>query len=238
MLKHIFFDLDNTLTPSRQPILPAHAPLFVKLCAKYDIIAVSGQELASFRKQLPEGTPYYVLAQVGNHAFDKNGVMLWQEKPTEEQTRAVLDFISMLRKTFPMPVKDENDIVELRGSLIGFSLIGHHEDPNKKAALDPGSLTRNRMLGTFPKEVQRLHDIGIDVSAAGTTTIEFFLAGKNKGFNILRLIEREGWNKDECVYVGDELEPGRNDETVIGVIPTRAVKDPEETFAFVAEMLE
>jgi len=235
MPKHVFFDLDNTLTPSRQPMQPHHGELFVELCKQKDVIGVSGQELASFRSQLPKAAEgrYYVLAQVGNHAYDKNGDTLWEERPSEEQTRLVLDFIALLRKTYPREVRDENDIVELRGSLIGYSLIGHHEDPKKKAALDPGSVERKKMLAGFPEEVKRLHAAGIDLTPAGTTTIEFFLAGRNKGFNILRLIDLKKWSKEDCLYVGDELEPGRNDESVIGVIPTHAVKDHNETFDFV-----
>ncbi|MDZ4227226.1 MAG: HAD hydrolase family protein, partial [Patescibacteria group bacterium] len=163
--------------------------------------------------------------------------VLWQEKPRREQAEAVLAFIRLLRKTFPRKVKDEDDIVELRGSLIGYSLIGHHENPAKKKALDPDAVERKRMLAQFPDEIEKLHNVGIDVSPAGTTTIEFFLAGRNKGFNIERLIEHERWKKEECIYIGDELEPGRNDESVIGVIPTHAVKDPEETFDFIRNEL-
>ena len=239
MPQHVFFDLDNTLTPSRQPMTPAHAALFDALCAQKDVIVISGQELASFHAQLPKEAlgKYYVLSQVGNDAYDKDGTELWSERPNEEQTAAVLEFIAKLRIEFPMPVKNEDDIVELRGSLIGFSLIGHHEDPAKKAALDPGSVLRKKMLATFPDDVAALHEAGIDVSPAGTTTIEFFLAGHNKGFNIARFIESKGWKREDCVYLGDELEPGRNDETVIGIIPTHAVNNPDETFDFIKNNL-
>jgi HAD superfamily hydrolase (TIGR01484 family) len=239
MIKHFFFDLDNTLTPSRQPMLPEHRTVFVEFCKAYDVIGVSGQELASFCSQLPVeavGT-YYVLAQVGNHAYDLNGEIMWQETPSEEQTQMVLDFVAKLRSAYPREVKDENDIIELRGSLIGYSLIGHHEDPEKKAALDPGSVLRKKMLAHFADEVARLREAGIDVSPAGTTTIEFFLAGRNKGFNIKRFIDFKKWSGEESVYVGDELESGRNDESVIGVIPTHAVTDPDDTFAYIASVL-
>jgi HAD superfamily hydrolase (TIGR01484 family) len=239
MPKHVFFDLDNTLTPSRQPMIPAHADLFDRLCDERDVIVVSGQELASFRSQLPAKSvgKYYVLSQVGNDAYDKDGTELWKERPTGEQTKLVLDFIALLRKTYPMEVKNENDIVELRGSLIGFCLIGHHEDPAKKSAFDPGSLERKAMLAAFPAEVARLREEGIDVTPAGTTTIEFFLAGRDKGYNIQRLIILKKWEKRECIYFGDELEVGRNDETVLGVIPTHKVANPDDTFRFIKENL-
>ncbi|MEY4747126.1 MAG: hypothetical protein RLZZ416_175 [Candidatus Parcubacteria bacterium] len=237
--KHVFFDLDNTLTPSRQPMKREHGELFARLCEQKDVVAVSGQELKSFHSQLPAAAAgrYYVLAQVGNHAYAKDGSTLWEEKPNAEQTDLVLAFIRKLRQAYPREIRDENDIVELRGSLIGYSLIGHHEDPVKKAALDPGSVGRKKMLAAFGDDVKRLHDAGIDVTPAGTTTIEFFLAGKNKGFNIKRLLAHERWRADESLYIGDELEPGRNDESVIGIVPTHAVRNPDETFDFIKNNL-
>ena len=38
-----------------------------------------------------------------------------------------------------------------------------------------------------------------------------------------------GWKKEECVYFGDMLFPGGNDESVIGVIDTEAVENPDDT---------
>jgi hypothetical protein len=79
--------------------------------------------------------------------------------------------------------------------------------------------------------------MGVDVRPGGTTTFDFTIAGKHKGFNIMRLIEKEGWKKEDCVYVGDALFPGGNDETVIDVIATHAVNDPDETFRFIEQSL-
>ena len=78
-----------------------------------------------------------------------------------------------------------------------------------------------------------LNELAIDVVPGGTTCFDFFLRGKNKGYNVLRLIKKKDWRNTECVYVGDALFPGGNDETVIGVIPTHPVQGPDETFAFI-----
>ena len=86
-------------------------------------------------------------------------------------------------------------------------------------------------------DVVHLNELGVDVVPGGTTCLDFFLRGKNKGYNVLRLIKKEGWLHEDCIYVGDALFPGGNDETVLGVIPTHAVKDPDETFAFVQSLL-
>jgi len=71
----------------------------------------------------------------------------------------------------------------------------------------------------------------------GTTGLDFFLAGHNKGVNVAHFIDRQKWNKEDCLYVGDALFPGGNDACVIGVIPTHAVGGPDETFEYIQECL-
>jgi len=46
-----------------------------------------------------------------------------------------------------------------------------------------------------------------------------------------------GWNKKGCLYIGDALFPGGNDETVVGVIETKSVRNPEDTFTLLEEFL-
>ena len=77
----------------------------------------------------------------------------------------------------------------------------------------------------------------VEVRIGGTTTFDYFRKGMHKGHNVLELIRRKGWVKDECVYVGDALFPGGNDETVIGVIDTHPVKNPTETLEFIRSVL-
>ena len=44
------------------------------------------------------------------------------------------------------------------------------------------------------------------------------------------------WNKDECVYYGDALIPGGNDESVIGVIETIPVVNHRDTYRKLQEL--
>lgn len=239
MPKHIFFDLDDTLTPSRTRMTADHAHLFVELCNKRDVIVVSGAQKSQMEKQLPSeaaGT-YFSLTQNGNYALGKDGALLWSEKFTSEQEEAINAFIASVHDELKLPVRDENDLVEHRGSQISYSLIGHNETREIKKAFDPDAAKRKAILAAHTDTVAHLASLGIEVTAGGTTCFDIFLLGKHKGFNVLRLIERESWKKEDSLYVGDALEQGRNDESVIGVIPTHAVKDPDDTFRFISENL-
>ncbi len=218
----------------------AHQGLFDRLCAQKDVVVVTGGSVTQVREQVTtrfDGR-YFVLAQSGNEAIDKAGSMLWKEALSPEQSAAINAFIDKkLQRLLNMQVRDEHDLVEHRGAQITYSVLGFHEDVAKKYAYDPDDSKRAAALAALATEVATLKEMGIEVTPAGTTSFNFIIAGKHKGFNVARLIKREGWEKDECVYVGDALFPGGNDETVIGVIPTHEVKDPDETFEFVQELL-
>jgi phosphomannomutase len=232
MPKHVFFDLDNTLMLSRTVMAPRHQSAFLRLCQAKDVIVVSGAQESQIKTQIPDriGATYYILAQMGNYAVHKSGSVLWRESLSEEQTKATRALIQTIHDELDLPVKNEDDLVEDRGSQISYSLIGHHETLEKKYAFDPGNEKRLRILEQKGEAVAALRSVGIDIVPGGTTCLDFFLDGRTKGYNVIRLIEREGWGSNECLYIGDALFPGGNDGSVIGVIPTRAIKDPDETF--------
>ncbi|HWO07548.1 MAG TPA: HAD-IIB family hydrolase [Candidatus Paceibacterota bacterium] len=239
MPKHFFFDLDKTLTVSRSPMALPHQEIFDHLCNTRDVVVVTGGTVEQIREQVTprfEGK-YYALAQSGNHAIDISGAELWREAINEAQSDAVHAFIEKLKRHFDLTVKDENDLVEHRGAQISYSVIGFHEDVEKKYAFDPDEKKRAAALAMLSEDVKRLNDVGIEVTPAGTTTYNFILLGKHKGYNVKRLADLKEWNQDDCVYVGDALFPGGNDESVIGVLPTKAVTNPEDTFQYLAGLL-
>jgi len=238
MPKHVFFDLDNTLTLSRRPMKPEHAPIFDELCRARDVIVVTGGTQVHIEEQvgLANGR-YFMLAQSGNHAIDKAGAELWREELTAEQVNASLAVIAKMRALFNEPVKDENDLIDNRGAQIGFSVIGYHEDPTRKDKFDPDFSRRKRVLSDLTEDVHALRATGIEVFPAGSSGYNFTIIGKDKGVNVARLIEREGWQRQDAVYVGDALGPGENDHSVVGVITTHAVSGPDDTFTFIKEVL-
>lgn len=239
MPKHFFFDLDKTLTRSRSLMEPEHEKIFRSLCELCDVAVVTGGQIAQIEKQIPLGLRgmYHALSQSGNHAVLKNGAALWSEEFTEAQRLAVNEFIRIVHDEMQLPVKDENDLVEDRGSQISYSLIGHNEDIAKKEAFDPDAKKRLAILEKHKDDVEKLRAAGADVRVGGTTTFDFTLEGKHKGFNIQRFIDKMGWKREDCIYVGDALFAGGNDETVIGIIPTKAVADYHETYDYLKTVL-
>lgn len=237
--RHIFFDLDKTLTKSRSLMLPEHQKLFKALAEKKDVVIVTGGMESQILKQIPpELRPhYFMLSQQGNHAEDKNGKILWQERVTPEQENIVREVHEVFKRDTGLRTTDDTDFFENRGSIIATTYVGFHADRAIKYAYDPDASKRLALLARHPDLVQKLDAAGLTAMPAGTTTIDFILKGKNKGYNVARLIDTMGWKKEDCIYIGDALFPGGNDESVIGVIDTKQVADPDETFRFVAEIL-
>lgn len=240
MPKHFFFDLDNTLTRSRSHITPDHAAILRKLSDVADIVVVSGGRKSQIENQLnPEmAGRYYVLGQNGNEAYRSDGTELWLNKPTEAQTEAIHDLVAKMKAHLNLSVKDENDLIEDRGCSVAYSTIGHHEDVAAKEAYDPDHSKRLALIETFRTDVEKLrNEHGIEVRTGGTTCLDFFEAGKHKGYNVAALLNEMQWQGENCLYIGDALFPGGNDETVVGVIPTQSVNDYHHTYEYLSSIL-
>src|SRR5579859_6560314 len=176
MTKHVFFDLDDTLTPSRSRMKAEHESMFARLCIQKNVIVVSGARESQMRKQLPDpaNVRYYMLTQNGNHAIDPDGAVLWSEAFSDEQKRTIFEIIEAWKAELAIPVRDERDLVEDRGSQISYSLIGHEEDRAKKAAFDPGGAMRTDFLKKHAEDVERLRQTDVEVTVAGTTCFDIF----------------------------------------------------------------
>lgn len=220
--KHLFFDLDDTVTLTRTPMEDSIYELYKSLT--HDIIVISGATAEQIAHQT-KNLPFYKLGQNGNHAISPTGEVFWDEPLTEIQTKIIQDHIERLKSQHELKVNNESDLVEHRGAQISYSLIGHHEEVAKKKLCDPDRSLRLKLLSLEPLD----HD-EVEVKIGGTTCFDYFPKGRHKGFNVKRLIEHRGWNADECIYFGDALVPGGNDEAVIGVIETFPVLNHLHTY--------
>ncbi len=226
--KHLFFDMDGTLTRSRTPINPELKEVLNAL--PYTLMVISGQSSAAIKKQLDGVNIDFALGQNGNHAF-RGDTEMWATPLSPEAIKEVMDHIAYFESIRHWEVKNANDLIENRDNYqISYSCLGHHEDVRKKLPFDPGGSLRTKLLEQNPRPL-----LLADVKVAGTTSFDYFTKGNNKGTNIMRLIKEQGWNKDECIYFGDALYPGGNDEAVLGVIDVQKVENEHDTLKILKE---
>lgn len=217
----LFFDLDGTLTPSRQNIKPDMADLLARL--GHTIVIVSGSTNEQIRRQVGS-LRYFSLGQNGNQAIDTEGRSMWDNSLDEQEKNEVRAHIEAIRPYIDHAVPDEQDLIEDRGSQISFSIYGHHAPPEAKKACDGDFKKRRALLADHPFVSARM-----EVQIGGSTCLDYFRKGSNKGSNVRRLIEMNDWKPEDCIYFGDALFPGGNDETVVGTIDTVQVRDEDDT---------
>lgn len=228
--RHLFFDMDETIAPSRQTIRPEMYELLSSL--PYDIVVVSGQTVEKIVWQ-SNRLRSITLGQNGNHATDEAGNELWHVPLDELHRQEILEHIkslSALLDSEPNPVWDP---IEDRGAQITFSPVGNTAPVELKKSYDPDGSKRAALLRSMP-----FHSEDLAVKIAGSTSIDYIHKDRHKGANIEKLLSYTGWNKRECVYFGDKLHSGGNDESVIGVIDTIAVNDHRDTYQKLRKMLE
>ncbi len=230
MKTKLFFDLDNTLARSRTKIEPEMKELLLSHMPPYEYVVISGAEPERIFWQI-DGLAIPRLAVNGNDSVDKDGALLWKNELTEAEKVSVRDHVEKLKEYFNVEVSNPEDLLEDRSSQMCYSVIGHNEDLDKKHAFDPDASKRKEALIRIPF----ISDT-VEVVIGGTTTFDYFKKGHHKGTNIARFIALKGWDKSECVYFGDRLHPGGNDEPVIGVIDTIPVEDHHDTFAKLKEL--
>ena len=137
MKKHLFFDLDNTVTRSRSKIAEVMKEALSE--SGKDIIIVSGATCKQIAWQV-DGVSCFKLGQNGNHAEDRSGNLIWEELLTTQEKAEIIEHINSMPRTWE--VSQVEDLVQDRGCQISYSLLGHNELLEKKEAFDPKSEIR------------------------------------------------------------------------------------------------
>lgn len=215
--------MDGTISMARSKITPEmKAMLDSYIQDGVDVIVISGSHNEQMDYQT-ENLPIIKMGQNGNHAIHPIHGELWCDVMTQQQKDKITEHTKAIWAACTHTVPDEDDLFEDRGSQISFSLYGHNADVHEKKLFDGDFAKRKALLEKIPYECDET-----EVKIGGSTTFDYIQKGKNKGYNVAKIIEHFSWDKDECLFFGDALFPGGNDETVVGVIETIEVRDEHD----------
>lgn len=226
--RHLFFDMDQTVAPSRQPILPEMFKLLTSL--PHDVVIVSGQDVEKIGWQ-SNNLPAYTLGQNGNHATDVENSELWNIPLDDAHRAEIMAHIEAITALLDHDLNHDWSPIEDRGAQITFSPVGNTAPVEHKMVYDPDRKKREYLMQQVPFESEELV-----VKIGGSTSLDYIHKDRHKGTNVQKLIDLKNWDKDDCVYFGDGLYPGGNDEAVIGVVETVAVEDHEDTYRKLLKM--
>ena len=203
-MKIFIFDVDGTLTPSRQRIDEEFLSFFFRFTFDNDVYLVTGSDRA---KTLDQVTPelYDNCERVYNcsgsdvYEGDTNGYRSEWELPWDVER-----FLFYELDYSQFPIRNGNHI-ERRPGGVNFSILGRHVDPflGRKEymrwdkATDESAVIADRLRSNFP---------GLSVALGGQTGIDIGPYGSDKS-QILRDFDES----DDIHFFGDRMEKGGND---------------------------
>lgn len=245
-MKLIIFDLDGTLTESKQPLTSEMAALVAKLLATVPVAVVSGGALPQFLKQVVTRLPsdanlanLYLLPTSGAALYEwKQDVWnkIYEERLSEKEAHTIETAIRAVAEetgviNFSEPAWGQR--IEYRGGQVTLSALGQRAPLTEKKVWDPTHAKRAALQAAIAK---RLPEFSVGIG--GATSIDVTKRGVDKAYGVRKLCERIGVLEVEALYIGDELEAGGNDEAIYKTaVTTESVKDPAETGHFIDELL-
>jgi phosphomannomutase len=213
MSKVFIFDVDGTLTPSRQPMTKEFQEFFSEWVKKNKFYLVTGSDLPKLQEQM---CMYDIEAEAiftccGNemwkpdpHIVNISAYQIYENK--FELTNKLKSMLDVILMASPYPDRYGNHI-EDRGSMLNFSVVGR--DCNQEQREDYYKWDN---LNGERKEIART--IGfrwpqLDAVIGGQISIDIYPKGNDKS-QILEHIEKQHPSA-ELIFMGDGIENGGND---------------------------
>lgn len=219
------FDVDGTLTPSRQRIDLSFKEWFLSFCQRNNVYLVSGSDYAKTLEQLGEdicNAVKGVYSCCGN-ALYVNGELQYQNdfELSDEQERFLYELVSLS----PFPSKTGNHL-EKRIGLVNLSVVGRNatwEQRHFYAGYDYALSERKHLAKLIECKFPELQ-----ATLGGETGIDIHLKGKDKS-QIAEFLR-------PFTFFGDKVYPGGNDFTLANVADNYHVVDNwQDTFEILKE---
>jgi len=242
----VVFDLDNTLTKSKQPIEEPMLHTLSSLLKNTNVAITSGGKLEQLIKQVAEKIPddnllgkLFLLPTSGAALYvyeNKDWKCIYEDSLSPEEVEDIgnaIRFANDKTHTVDFNQQSYGERIEFRGAQISFSALGQKAPLEEKIAWDPTRAKREAFLAMILPLLK-----AYTVRIGGTTTIDITKKGIDKAYGIKQLSKYLSIPINRMLYVGDELGPAGNDEVVIKTgIETRTVTNPDDTEHFIKSLL-
>ena len=225
----LVFDVDGTITPSRQAIDPEHKEILMQLAEKVDIYVLTGSDFPKTKEQLGD------LTKVVKGCYQCAGNELWvndelvESMPTFSMSTVMVKWCKQKLLESPFTHRTNKKHIDLRPGMMNFSIIGRgctKKQRQKYIAYDEKTNEREQLAKEFNSIFQTY-----SAQIAGETGIDICENGRDKG----QVYEPLKALYNSIIFFGDDTQPGGNDypfASKIQAFPHRCfhVDGPEETF--------
>jgi phosphomannomutase len=233
-MNYFIFDVDGTLTPSRQKIDPNFADFFLSFCHNYPVYLITGSDRPKTIEQLGTDIVRAVVKVYncsGNDVWEKDNNIYtnpWQI-PIEAK-----EWLARQLDLSPFTIRAGKHIEE-RPGCVNFSVVGRF-----------ASISQRQLYIEYDKEYKEREHIALhfnhkfsNLSArvGGDTGIDIFPKGHDKS-QIIKDFPKPG----KLFFFGDKMSPGGNDYPLKQAILDAnrgdcfEVKDWENTYKILSVM--
>ena len=212
MYKLIAFDLDGTLTESKQPITNKTAKFLTSLAYDYEIAIVTGGTMEQIKTQVLDRLPDWVqdkmhLMSCSGAEYFRFGQTLYQNLIPKKEKAVMIPMLTGLLKQMGYWIDNPaGDIIEDRGSQITISALGQKASLKDKEDWDSFGIKRREI-----RDAVKVMFPEYSVRVGGLTSVDISIQGIDKEYAINELLEWNQFEQSEVLYIGDKFRPGEND---------------------------
>ena len=227
------FDVDGTLTPSRQKIDPNFEEWFTEFCISNDVYLVTGSDYAKTQEQLGDRLlqwPLFVFNCSGNEVWAKGEL---QSKREWTPPQELYNLLQGWLESSKFSIRTGKHFEERTG-MINFSIVGRNASiDERKIYVDWDTSNRERESIAFQINSQ-FEDITATVG--GETGIDIHPTNWDKSQILEHFSLKEG---GPVYFFGDRTEPGGNDYPLARKINhTKQVKNWRDTWEYLEYLQE
>tara|TARA_Y100001937_G_scaffold91969_1_gene124478 strand:- start:470 stop:1213 length:744 start_codon:yes stop_codon:yes gene_type:complete len=224
MNKVYIFDVDGTLTPSRQKMTEEFKNFFLSWSEKNFFFLVSGSDLPKLKEQLDESV---INRALGVFCCAGNTLYLNNEIQYDNKFNPPKDLIEYLERKVSNSQYSQHygNHIEDRGSMLNFSVVGRDCTQEQREdyfewdkRMGERNITCTEIKGTWPS---------LDAVVGGQISVDIYPKGNDKS-QILPYVEKILKSKVTSTYlsvnynfIGDKTEYGGNDYPLAEIMNRR-----------------
>ena len=216
-MRALLFDVDGTLTVSRQKIDPVFHDEFLKICENYHVYLVTGSDRPKTVEQLGEKI-YFAAQRVyncsGNDIWEQDKNIYTNDWSLPEKPWKYLESQLLQSKFAPKTGWH----FEERPGMLNFSILGRKAQPHQRQYyIDWDKKTNERRLIRDEFVSALGNKFSVTAEIGGETGLDIYPLGCDKG----QIIE-DFENYDEVLFFGDKTTPGGNDHSIAVKVDSHA----------------
>lgn len=203
-MNKFIFDVDGTLTPSRQRIDPEFKIYFLEFCRDNEVYLVTGSDYAKTVEQLGEE-----IVNAVNAVYNCSGNDVWSHGENIKRKDWTLPdeprkLLQSWLEVSPFPLRTGNHFEERPGTC-NFSVVGRNATLGERKMYVKHD-EEHRERETIALQFNMLYGETIAAKVGGETGIDLYPTGWDKA-QILNDFDKE----DRLYFFGDRMDVGGND---------------------------